>query len=74
MCQNKNTTNFGPNKNGLFRDLSSFFCIVPAFNHRWASPFSPFSLFANGQLPFVSSSTSGQMTNFRLYDQAMSKQ
>jgi hypothetical protein len=31
--------------------------------YRWASPFSQF---ANGSIPFVSSSTNGQMTNFRL--------
>jgi hypothetical protein len=32
------------------------------------SPFSQFSPFANGELPFVSSSTNGQMTNLCLQD------
>ncbi len=30
---------------------------------------SPFSPFANGQLPFVSSSANGITTNFRLHDE-----
>jgi hypothetical protein len=37
------------------------------FIHRRASPFSPFSPFANGSLLFVSSSTNWQTTNFRLH-------
>ncbi len=38
-------------------------------NHRWASPFSLFSLFANRWLPFVSLSTNGQITNLSLHDE-----
>jgi hypothetical protein len=37
-----------------------------SYDHRWASPFSPF---ANEQLPFVSSLTKGQTKNFRLHDE-----
>jgi hypothetical protein len=35
---------------------------------RWASPFSPFCLYANGSLLFVSSATNRQTTNFLLHD------
>ncbi len=38
-------------------------------SHRWASQFSPFSRFANGQRPFVSLSTNGQTANLRLHDE-----
>ncbi len=38
-----------------------------AYTHRWARPFSLFSLFANELLPFIFSPTNGQTTNFRLH-------
>ncbi len=51
----------------IFQGMSTAFrkcMVVSAIDGR-----SPFSLFKNGQLPFVSFSMNGQMTNFCLHDE-----
>jgi hypothetical protein len=48
--------------------INKLFASILSCRHKWTSPFSPFE---NGYLPFVSLSTNGQRTDFRLYNERM---